>query len=156
MCVLIFSKTLVSNIYHFKKKWMTYNHKCILVFTWSIHYSCQILMKLEFSQHTSKNTHISNFIKKCPVGAELFHADRQTDMTKLIITLHNSVIVFKTPKIKRHLHLFELEPNFGLLVMEYIFQTICCVGRWRNLVATQLDLATGIPSRTFWCHHIAW
>jgi len=27
----------------------------------------------------SKNTHISNFTKICPVGAELFHVDRWTD-----------------------------------------------------------------------------
>jgi hypothetical protein len=26
-----------------------------------------------------------NFIKICPVGAELFHADGRTDMTKLIV-----------------------------------------------------------------------
>jgi len=38
-------------------------------------YSCQILMKLEFS----KNSQISNFMEIRPVGAELFHADRQTD-----------------------------------------------------------------------------
>jgi len=39
-----------------------------------------------------KNTEISNFIKICPVGAELFHADRQrqTDM-KPIVTLDNLV-----------------------------------------------------------------
>jgi hypothetical protein len=30
-----------------------------------------------------------------PVGAELFHADRQTDMTKLIVAFHN---VAKAPK----------------------------------------------------------
>jgi len=34
-----------------------------------------------------------NFIKVCPVEAELFHADRQmegcTDMMKLIVTFHN-------------------------------------------------------------------
>ena len=29
-----------------------------------------------------KNTQISNFMKIRPVGAELFHADRRTDMTK--------------------------------------------------------------------------
>jgi hypothetical protein len=32
-----------------------------------------------FSTDFRKNTHISNFMKICPVGAELFHADRQTD-----------------------------------------------------------------------------
>jgi len=32
----------------------------------------------------SKNTQISNFMKIHPVGAELFCADGQTDMTNLI------------------------------------------------------------------------
>jgi len=37
-------------------------------------------MKLEFSrQFFEKNTHISNFIKIRPVGAQLFHADGRTD-----------------------------------------------------------------------------
>jgi p-aminobenzoyl-glutamate transporter AbgT len=31
----------------------------------------------------SKNTQIPNFIKIIPVGAELFHADGRTDVTKL-------------------------------------------------------------------------
>jgi hypothetical protein len=28
-------------------------------------------------------------MKICPMGAEMFHADRGMDTTKLIITLHN-------------------------------------------------------------------
>jgi len=49
-------------------------------------------MKLEFLDRFSKNTHISNFVKIRPVGAEMFHADKgktQTDMTKLIVTFRN-------------------------------------------------------------------
>jgi len=34
---------------------------------------------LNFLDTISKNIQIQNFIKICPVGAELFHADRQTD-----------------------------------------------------------------------------
>jgi len=34
-------------------------------------------------------TQISNFIEICPVRAELFHADRWTDMTKLIVAFRN-------------------------------------------------------------------
>ena len=41
-------------------------------------------MKLEFLHRFSKDTQISNFVKIRPVGAELFHADGQTDMTKLL------------------------------------------------------------------------
>ena len=37
----------------------------------------------------SKNPQISNFMKIRPVGAELFHADGRTDMTKLIVAFRN-------------------------------------------------------------------
>jgi hypothetical protein len=37
----------------------------------------------------SKNTQIQNFMKIRPVGAELFHADGRTDMTKLIVAFRN-------------------------------------------------------------------
>jgi len=39
-----------------------------------------------------KNTQISNFMKIRPVEAELFCADGQTDMTKLIVTFRNFTI----------------------------------------------------------------
>ena len=45
----------------------------------STRFSCQILMKFEFSRHISKNTQIQNLIKTHPIEAELFHADRQID-----------------------------------------------------------------------------
>jgi len=35
-------------------------------------------MQLIFSQKTFKNICISNFLKICPVGAQVFNADRQT------------------------------------------------------------------------------
>ena len=37
----------------------------------------------------SKNAQIPNFIKIRPVGADSFHADRRTDMTKLIVAFRN-------------------------------------------------------------------
>jgi hypothetical protein len=40
------------------------------------------LMQLEFPRQI---TEISNFMKLCPVGAELFRADWQTILTKLIV-----------------------------------------------------------------------
>ena len=39
-------------------------------------------MKLEFSRHI--------FMKIRPVGSELFHTVRRTEMTKLIVALRNS------------------------------------------------------------------
>jgi hypothetical protein len=40
-------------------------------------------MKLEFSQENYKKYLNIKFHENCPVGAELLHADRQTDMIKL-------------------------------------------------------------------------
>jgi hypothetical protein len=50
-------------------------------------------MKIEFPRQFSKNTHILNLMKIRSAGAELFHADgqtqrqtdRQPDMTQLIV-----------------------------------------------------------------------
>jgi len=58
--------------------------------------SCKVLFILvQFSRNLnmldrfSTNTQIQNFIKIRPVGAELFHVDRRTDMTKLLIAFRN-------------------------------------------------------------------
>jgi hypothetical protein len=36
-----------------------------------------------------KKVQISNYITICPMGAEMFHMDGQTDMTKLTVAFHN-------------------------------------------------------------------
>jgi hypothetical protein len=43
MCVLISFTNFIWNIYHSKKNWARYDHKCTFVFMYSSHYSCQIL-----------------------------------------------------------------------------------------------------------------
>jgi hypothetical protein len=51
-------------------------------------YSCRIFIKLNVVNkffEKKKRSQISNFIKIRPVGAELFYAERQTDMTVLIV-----------------------------------------------------------------------
>ena len=48
------------------------------IFTQSTHYSCLILIKLEFSRRIFEKAQISNFMKILPMGEELFHADEQT------------------------------------------------------------------------------
>jgi hypothetical protein len=76
-------------------------------------YSCHILMKLEFSQQSFKNNLISNFTKIRPVGAELFHADRRTDMTKLRVAFAILRTRLKTGKvyffvaIRKHTYQYE-------------------------------------------------
>ena len=42
-------------------------------------YSFQILIKIEFHRQIFEKTSNNDFVKICLVGAELFHADRQTD-----------------------------------------------------------------------------
>jgi hypothetical protein len=52
-----------------------------------IHYSSQILVKLEFLVRVSKNPEMSYFMNIRPVVSDLFHPDRReegrTEMTKL-------------------------------------------------------------------------
>jgi hypothetical protein len=50
---------------------------------------------LIFSTDVRKMLKIPNFMKVCPVGAELFHTDGQTDMMKLIVAFRN----MRTPLI---------------------------------------------------------
>ena len=45
----------------------------------SFRYSCQILMKLEFSRQIFEKSSLSNFMKVRPMEAELFHTDGRTD-----------------------------------------------------------------------------
>jgi len=53
-------------------------------------------MKLGFSRHVfKKRSYIKNFAKFAPVGGELFHADGQTDMRKIIVSFRN---IAKVPK----------------------------------------------------------
>jgi len=43
---------------------------------------------VNFLDSFSQSTQISNFVKIRLVGARLFHADRQTDMKKIIVAFH--------------------------------------------------------------------
>jgi len=55
----------------------------------STRYSCQILIKLEFSRQVFEKYSNRNFMKIHPVGADFF-ADGQTDrMTKLIVAFRS-------------------------------------------------------------------
>jgi hypothetical protein len=79
---------------------------------YSIHYSCQILMKLEFSGYIfEKNIAKLHFMTNRPVETDLFHTDRRsdrqidrrTDMTKLIVDFRNFANTPKNESLVRNL-----------------------------------------------------
>ena len=54
------------------------NQKCLLLLMYNTCFSCPILMKLEFFGQIVEKFSCGKLLKNVPVGAELFHADRQT------------------------------------------------------------------------------
>jgi hypothetical protein len=79
-CVIWFSLQLLFwNISHAKKNSARYDQHFILVFIWSIRFSGQILMKLQFWRQIFENPQICISIKIRPVGAELSHGNGRTD-----------------------------------------------------------------------------
>ena len=48
-------------------------------------YPNPILIKLEFPDRFWTQIHILNFMKILPLGAELFHVDGRTDITRLTV-----------------------------------------------------------------------
>ena len=86
-------------ISHSKKNWARYDQKRILVFTYSTHYSCQIVTELEFSRPIIQK--YSNI--KFHVGAMVVPFG-QTDMTKLIVAFPNFAIASKIENSWQHKH----------------------------------------------------
>jgi hypothetical protein len=93
ICVPIFSTTCAWNIYNSRMKLTRYDRKYLLALTWSNRYSCQILMKLEFSQQTFWET-IQYQIswKSVPWKPSCcMRTYRRTDMTKPIVAFRSFV-----------------------------------------------------------------
>ena len=95
MCTLIFSKTFVWNIYHYKKNWARCDWKCTLVLTqvlpiFVVQYFNETWI---LSTYFRKNTQLSDFLKIQFMWAEMYHADWltdwQTDMTKLVVAFRS-------------------------------------------------------------------
>jgi hypothetical protein len=102
-CVFWFSlKLFCLKLFSFKKNSGRYYHKCTWVFKYSAHYSFLILMTLVFSWHISffkiSNSKFHENPASCSVLMDR-QADRQTDMTKLIINFCNFA---NAPKIPLH------------------------------------------------------
>jgi hypothetical protein len=83
-------------LYNFCLKHFPYDQKSTYV---GLHVKCPLFLSGSdetrmFSTVCEKSSNI-NFMKIRPVGAELFHADRRTDMTKLIVAFRNCANVPK-------------------------------------------------------------
>ena len=90
-CVFWFSLHLLPEKLLILQIILRYYHKCTLVFIWSTCYSCQILMKLEFSwQIFEKYSNIK--LGENPSSGSWdvpCRKKKDTDMTKLIVTFRN-------------------------------------------------------------------
>jgi hypothetical protein len=73
---LIFSTIFVWDISHSKKNWARYDHQCTLVYMRSVHYFCQILMKLYFSRHIIQKYSNSNFHENVSIGSQVVPCGR--------------------------------------------------------------------------------
>ena len=78
------------------------------------------LMKIEFSREIFEKFQTSNFMKICPVGAKLFHANRQTDTTKLIVACNN---FGKAPK-SSHIGKFSVYWKKSKIIISHMLCTL--------------------------------
>jgi len=82
-----------------------YDHRCILVFMYSTHYSCQVLMKLEFSRQIFTKYSNIKFHENPSSGSRVIpcrqtddQPDTWTDMMTLTVAFRNSAIAPKNYK----------------------------------------------------------
>jgi len=87
-----------------------------------------------FFKHFSISTLISNFIKIRPVGAELFRADRQTDMTKLTVAFRN----YKNAPQRVATNTTELSVGFTVVPSAVLQLCSCVVLQLCSCVVLQL------------------
>jgi hypothetical protein len=89
------STTSVWDISHAKKNYTIRSQKCN-----GLHVKYPLFLSdynktWIFFGRFPKNAQTWNYMKICPVGAELFHADGRTDTTKLIVAFRNFAIAPK-------------------------------------------------------------
>jgi hypothetical protein len=80
MCIFIFLQLFFSEAFlNLRRKEQDMIKNCILVFMWSVRYSCSILMKLELLDRFFKQYLYITFQENPSSGSRVFfHADRQT------------------------------------------------------------------------------
>jgi len=79
-------------MFHSKENWERYDQKCQLVYPLFLSEFNETLI---FSTDYWKMPKYQMFMKIHPMGAELFHADRRTDITKLIVACRSFANAFK-------------------------------------------------------------
>jgi hypothetical protein len=92
VCVSIFSATCIWNISHSEKRGAWYDQKGLFFFMYSTCYSCQMLMKLEFSWWILKKYSNIKFHDNPSSGSWVVPCrwmDGWIDMTKLMATSQN-------------------------------------------------------------------
>ena len=103
--------TLVCNICNSKKNCRRCDKICVLAFTWSAHYSCQMLMEVEFSgQIFSKRS--SNKFKENPSsgsqivtgGSKGGRTDRWTEHKNLLDAPVKQIVSYKMTNISYYIH----------------------------------------------------
>ena len=100
MCVLIFSTTFVWNISHAKKNSARFCHKCSNFCTWNARYSCQILIKSEFSVHVLKKYSNIIFHENPSSASRVIPCERTVRHDSLTVAFRNSVNVPKNNSTK--------------------------------------------------------
>ena len=90
-------------------------------------------------------------MKICPVGAELFHVDRWTDMTKLTAAFHNSA---NAPKMTFNIHTFTCTvtpkiPSNNKLTSHSAFFKQLADGIYTATISTSLEPSSVATCKTF-------
>jgi hypothetical protein len=97
-CGFWFSLWFWSETCHYRKEWVRYHQKCILVFIYSTCFTCQILMKLWFSRQIFEKYSNIRFHENPSSGSRVpcGRTDGQTHMIKLIVAFRNLANAPKT------------------------------------------------------------
>jgi len=107
-CVFDFICNFCWNILHSKKNSARFYHKCTCIFAWSTCYSCQILMKLEFSWHIFKKYSNIKFHENLSGGTRVVPC-WWMDMMKVIVAFCNFATAPKREKEPYfHIHMSSL------------------------------------------------
>ena len=150
-CVFLPTLQVSSETSHCKKNRAIYNYKSIVVFAQNVRYSRWILMNLEFFfDRFSKSSLLLLSMNIRPVGAELFHADGQTDMKPILFFSRN--FAKRQYSICWTGNLFNRKVNCMLRVpiaISYSFSSTSRCGNTSCSTSSLLLTATEILSLTF-------